>query len=60
MNVISLNDYLGDREIIIKADDLNYFLSTYVRITIEKINEQLNQNGFLSFAGSLNNNDVEL
>lgn len=60
MNVISLNKYIGNRGIIINADDLNDFLNSNVRITIEKIEETPNIKGFLSFAGALNNSEAEL
>jgi len=60
VNVISLNKYISNRGIIIKSDDLSDFLNSNVRITIEKIDELYNNKGFLSFAGSLNNNDTEI
>jgi hypothetical protein len=60
MDVISINKFIDSRGLIIKPEDINDFINSNVRITIEKVRGFDNHNKVLDFAGSLNNEEAEL
>lgn len=60
MEVISLNTFIDKTGLFIKPDDLNDFINSNVRITIEKISIPNSNKAFLNYAGTLDKNDAEV
>lgn len=60
MNIISLNKFIDSKGLIIKPEDINEFINSSVRITIEKVSDYNKKSKILDFAGSLNDEDAEV